>query len=142
MAALSLCCFAWAFFSCGKRGLYSSCGVWASHCNGFSGGAQALESAGFSICSSRALNCGLSSCGSWSYLLHGMWNLLRPEIKPVSPALAGDSYPPRHEGSPTRSDSKISLISVWKCLLNYVHSWDHKTCLHRIMNLMEIINIQ
>ena len=31
------------FSSCGKPGLFSSCGVWASHCGGFSCfGAQAL----------------------------------------------------------------------------------------------------
>ena len=36
LAALGLCCCAWAFSSCGKQGLISSQGVWASHCGGFS----------------------------------------------------------------------------------------------------------
>ena len=31
----------------------------------------------------------LSSCGSWAHLLHGMWDLPRPGLEPVSPALAG-----------------------------------------------------
>ena len=31
----------------------------------------------------------LSNCGSWAYLLHGMWEPPRPGLKPVSPALAG-----------------------------------------------------
>ena len=31
----------------------------------------------------------LSSCGSWAQLLHGMWDLPRPGLEPVSPALAG-----------------------------------------------------
>ena len=31
----------------------------------------------------------LSSCGSRSQLLHGMWDLPRPGLEPVSPALAG-----------------------------------------------------
>ena len=31
----------------------------------------------------------LSSCGSWAQLLRGMWDLPRPELEPVSPALAG-----------------------------------------------------
>ena len=31
----------------------------------------------------------LSSCGSWAQLFHGMWDLPRPGLKPVSPALAG-----------------------------------------------------
>ena len=32
---------------------------------------------------------GLSSCGSRAQLLRGMWDLPRPGLKPVSPALAG-----------------------------------------------------
>ena len=35
LAALGLCCFAWAFSSCGEQGLLSCC-AWASHCGGFS----------------------------------------------------------------------------------------------------------
>ena len=31
----------------------------------------------------------LSNCGSWAQLLHGMWDLPRPGLEPVSPALAG-----------------------------------------------------
>ena len=31
----------------------------------------------------------LSSCGSRDSLLHGMWDLPRPGLEPVSPALAG-----------------------------------------------------
>ena len=31
----------------------------------------------------------LSSCGSRAQLLRGMWNLPRPGLEPVSPALAG-----------------------------------------------------
>ena len=31
----------------------------------------------------------LSSCGSRAQLLHGMWDLPRPELEPSSPALAG-----------------------------------------------------
>ena len=33
--------------------------------------------------------CRLSSCGAWAQLLWGMWNLPRPGIEPMSPALAG-----------------------------------------------------
>ena len=39
---------------------------------------------GFNSC-----DCGLSSCGSWTWLLKDVWNLPRPGIKPVSPALEG-----------------------------------------------------
>ena len=31
----------------------------------------------------------LSSCGSWAQSLRGMWDLPRPGLEPVSPALAG-----------------------------------------------------
>ena len=44
---------------------------------------------GFSSCASRALERRLSSCGTWAYLLRGMWDLPGPGLKPVSPALAG-----------------------------------------------------
>ena len=31
----------------------------------------------------------LSSCGSRAHLLHGMWDLPRPGLEPMSPALSG-----------------------------------------------------
>ena len=73
------------------------CGVWASHCSGFSCcGAQALGAQASVVAAhwlssrgSRALEHKLSSCGTWAELLHGMWDLPRPGLKPVSPALAG-----------------------------------------------------
>ena len=34
---------------------------------------------------------GYSSCGTWAWLTQVMWNLLRPGIEPVSPALAAGS---------------------------------------------------
>ena len=36
LAVLGLRCCAWGFSSCSNGGLLSSCGVWASHCVGFS----------------------------------------------------------------------------------------------------------
>ena len=36
-----------------------------------------------------ALECGLSSCVTWVYLLHSMWDLPEPGIEPMFPALAG-----------------------------------------------------
>ena len=74
------------------------------HCS-----AQASHCGGFSCCRARALGVqasvvaarGLSSCGSWApehrlrsggaqiQLLRSMWDLPRPRLEPVSPALAG-----------------------------------------------------
>ena len=54
-----------------------SCGMWASHCSGFS-----LQSIG-----SKYM--GFSSCGSGAQMLCGMQNLPGPGIESSSPALAG-----------------------------------------------------
>ena len=51
--------------------------VWVSPCGSFCCEVQALGHAGF------------SSCGMLVLLLHGMWDLPRPGITPMSPALAG-----------------------------------------------------
>ena len=52
-----------------------SCGVQASHCGGFS--------------RAWALGCpGVSSRGAQAWLPQGMWNLPRPGIELMSPALA------------------------------------------------------
>ena len=79
--------------SCSEQELLSSC-VWVSHGGGFScHGAWALRCMGSAVVAS-----GLCSCGSWAQLLHGTWDLPRPGIKPVSPALAGRFFttePPR-----------------------------------------------
>ena len=65
-------------------GPLSSGGAWASHWGGFSCGTWALGTQASGV---AAL--GLSSCGTWPELLQSMWNLLRPGIEPVSPALTG-----------------------------------------------------
>ena len=73
------------------------CGVQAPHCSGFSccgawaQGARAsvVVAHGLGSCGSQALERRLSSCGARAQLLHGMWDLPRPELEPVCPALAG-----------------------------------------------------
>ena len=44
----------------------------------------------------------LSSCGSRAQLLHGMWDLPRPGLEPVSPALAGRFSTTAPPGKPER----------------------------------------
>ena len=51
------------------------CGVLASNCSGFS------------CRRGQALEFGLGSCDTWAQLLQVMWDLPRPGIEPVSPAL-------------------------------------------------------
>ena len=79
---------------------YSSCAQ-ASHCGGFSCGAQTLEHAGFSSCGSHALEHRVSSCGGWVKLLHGVWGFLGSGIKPVSSAVARDFFPTAPPGKPS-----------------------------------------
>ena len=105
--AFSLLCA--GFLQLRQVGATLCCGAQASHCSGFSCGARALGTrasvvvahglsscsvwalghSGFSSCGARALERSLSSCGAQAQLLRGMWDLPRPGIKPVSPALAG-----------------------------------------------------
>ena len=45
----------------------------------------------------------LSNCGSRAQLLHGMWDLPRPGLEPVSPALAGRLSTTGPPGKPLNS---------------------------------------
>ena len=65
------------FSSCGERRAAPRLCVRASHCSGFSCGAQALGHVGF------------SSCGARAQLPHGTWDLPRLGFEPVSLILPG-----------------------------------------------------
>ena len=74
--------------------------------------ASVVVACGLSSCGSRALERRLSSCGSWAYLLHGMWDLPGPGIEPVSPALAGGfltTAPPGKSGGSFLTSSLLFL---------------------------------
>ena len=77
MAVLGLCFCARAFSSCGKRGplFIAMCGP--------------LTIVASLVAEHTLQTCRLSSCGSQAQLLRGMWDLPRPGLEPVSPALAG-----------------------------------------------------
>ena len=78
-------------------GGHSSLQCVASHCSGFSCcraralgmWASVVEARGLSSCGLRALECRLSSCGTWAQLLRSMWDLPGPGVEPMSPTLAG-----------------------------------------------------
>ena len=60
---------------------FSSCGKW---------GPLFITVRGpLTIAASLVAERRLSSCGSQAHLLRGMWDLPRPGLEPVSPALAG-----------------------------------------------------
>ena len=71
MAVLGLRFCARAFSSCGKRGPLF------------------IAVRGPLVAEHRLQTRRLSNCGSRAQLLRGMWDLPRPGLEPVSPALAG-----------------------------------------------------
>ena len=75
MLGLRFC--ARAFSSCGARGPL------------FIAVRGPLTNAASLVAEHRLQMCRLSSCGSQAQLLRGMWDLPRPGLEPVSPALAG-----------------------------------------------------
>ena len=77
MAVLGLRFCARAFSSCGKRGPL------------FIAVRGPLTIAASAAAEQRLQTVRLSSCGSRAQLLRGMWDLPRPGLEPVSPALAG-----------------------------------------------------
>ena len=77
MAVLGLRCCVRAFPSCGKRGPL------------FIAVRGPLIIAASPVAEHRLQTCRLSSCGSRAQSLCGMWDLPRPGLKPVSPALPG-----------------------------------------------------
>ena len=93
-----------------ESGATLCCSARASHCGGFSCcgtravGMQAsvVVSRGLSSCGSQALERRLSSCGTRAQLLRGMWDLPRPGLEPVFPALAGGFSTTAPPGKPSR----------------------------------------
>ena len=77
MAVLGLRFCVRAFSSCGKRGPL------------FIAVRGPLTIAASLVVEHRLQMCRLSNCGSRAQLLRGMWDLPRPGLEPMSPALAG-----------------------------------------------------
>ena len=65
---------------------FSSCGKWGPLFIAVRG---PLSIAVSLVAEHRLQTCRLSNCGSRAWLLRGMWDLPRPGLEPVSPALAG-----------------------------------------------------
>ena len=66
--------------------------LWSTGCGrvGFTSWVHRLSG-----CSLGALALKLNSCGTWAWLLHSVWNLLGPGIKPMSPAFSGRFLSPK-----------------------------------------------
>ena len=65
---------------------FSSCGEWGPL---FIAVREPLTIVASLVAEHRLQTCRLSNCGSRAQLLHGMWDLPRPGLEPMSPALAG-----------------------------------------------------
>ena len=99
MAVLGLRFCARAFSSCGKRGplFITVCGP--------------LTIAASLVAEHRLQMRRLSNCGSRAQLLRGMWDLPRPGLEPMSPALAGRFSTTAPPGKP-----QISFFAGCKCV--------------------------
>ena len=92
MAVLGLRFCARAFSSCGKRGPL------------FIAVRGPLTITASLVAEHRVQTRRLSNCGSRAQLLHGTWDLPRPGLEPVSPALAGRFSTTVPPGKPTHSE--------------------------------------
>ena len=122
MAVLGLRFCVWASTSCGERGLLfiAACGlliVVASLVEEHGLQAHGLQQCGMQAqqCGSWALECRLSSCGAWAQLLRGMWDLPRPGLEPVSPALAGGFLITAPPGKSLASHFHTNTLKSRKC---------------------------
>ena len=91
MAVLGLRFCARAFSSCGERGP-----LFIAVC-------RPLTVVASLVAEHRLQMHRLSNCGSRAQLLHGMWDLPRPGLEPVSPALAGRLSTTAPPGKPPTS---------------------------------------
>ena len=91
MAVLGLSFCAKAFSSCGKRGPF------------FITVRGPLTIVASFVAEHRLQTRRLSNCGSRAQLLCGMWDLPRPGLEPVSPALAGRFSTPAPPGKPLKA---------------------------------------
>ena len=121
MLGLRFC--ARAFSSCSKRGplFITVCGP--------------LTIAASVVVEHRLQMGKLSSCGSRARLLRGMWDLPRPGLEPVSPALAGRFSTTALPGKPLR------IIFDWSSLVIEVNNLISHIYLHVYINIYIYIQI-
>ena len=89
-----------AFSSCGERGLRFI----AVH--------GPFTIAASLVAEHRLQTRRLSSCGSGAQLLHGMWDLPRPGLESVSPALAGGLSTTAPPGKPRKGILKGMVLPL------------------------------
>ena len=108
--ALPICFCARAFSSCGERGtlFIAVCGP--------------LTIAASLVAEHRLQMRRLSSCGSRTPLLRGMWDLPRPGLQPASPALAGRFSTTAPPGKPhSHFLSLVTRVCSPDFVVNFYH---------------------
>ena len=131
---LRLCCCARALSSCGKRGPLFI----AVH--------RPLTIAASLVAEHRLQTLRLSSCGSRAQLLRGMWDLPRPGLEPVSPALAGGFSTTAPPGKPmimfyTQRNLSNILVGIKEHFSGYVgHKVVHKVC-HAVLAERDLLAV-
>ena len=125
LAVLGLRFCARAFSSCGKRGPLFI----AVH--------GPLIIAASLVAQHRLQKRRLSSCGSWAQLLRGMWDLPRPGLEPVSPALAGRFSTTAPPGKPC----PVLLSKPWnskKIIIAFQNMHHYISCLlpHNFLSII------
>ena len=86
---------------------FSSCGKWGPLFIAMHG---PLTIAASLVAEHRLQTRRLSSCGSQAQLLRGMWDLPRPGLGPVSPALAGRFSTTAPPGKPRFTFSEVLFV--------------------------------
>ena len=116
------CAGSWLFSTCGEWGLLSSREAWDSRCGGVSwGGSIAAEHCLWVTRASVVAAHGLRSSGTQSQLFCSMWDLPRPGIESVSPALAGWFFTTEPPGKPYQNILKHdNAFPYWPLKLWYL----------------------
>ena len=123
---LGLCFCARAFSSCGQRGPL------------FIAVRGPLTVVASLVAEHRLQTRRLSSCGSWAQLLCSMWDLPRPGLEPMSPALAGRFSTTAPPGKPNSSVFNFSSY-----IFNFQVFFSYSLCSFSYMTFfMDIISSQ
>ena len=100
---------------------FSSCGKWGPIFIAVHG---PLTIAASLVAEHRLQTHRLSNCGSQAQLLRGMWDLPRPGLEPVSPALAGRFSTTAPPGKPSslyfKKPLSLPFLSLVSCKYGFV----------------------
>ena len=129
MTVLSLCFCARAFSSCSKWGPL------------FIAVRRPLTVAASLVVEHRLQTRRLSNCGSRAQLLRGMWDLPRPGLEPVSPALTGRFSTTVPPGKPASSFLKAEYYSIFSLFLCVHHILFIHSCVSRHLDCFHILAI-